>query len=489
MVQTVNVTVDNVSPLITYSPPEAWHEGTVEDQFLPQYYDQTYTQAVEFGASATLSFNGTTVWIYGAKRPNHGPFNTTLDGTPYYDTGYSATNLFQRVLFPGQSLSDGTHTVTIIDSPAQSTAPYLDVDYIVYQVQVPDGYNQLKQEDTDKAFKWFPSPEWSNNPQNVSGYSDGTGHTTTSPDAYMLYTFEGAHVEIYGAVGPSSGNYTVQVDNGTPFLFNGTKVNLTPQTLLYQDNSLAPGTHTVNISNSPFTGQSLSIDFAIIYSSQPPGSPSALSGGTIGGIAVGACAGILLILFGVFFWWRRRHRHPGLISAEDPKSTADTGPVTFHTPSLPATVERQHLISNASLTTDPSLINPSSTLNPTPPQSNSSGSNADSRARLILHNPTPSFGNSGHELQEMFSGPEITVPNQNPGHASRPLPQPGRPNPPPTTLVLAPVIEGDLRAMRMQVEGRSQDFGPVSFLPDPEHDGNILPPDYNQAIQPFPSTR
>lgn len=80
----------------------------------------------------------------------------------------------------------------------------------------------------------------------------------------------GSHVEIYGSVGPAQGIYTVQVDNGNPVTFNGTRTNLVPQTLLYQNNSFAPGKHTVKISNSPFTGQTLRIDYAIIYG--PPSS-------------------------------------------------------------------------------------------------------------------------------------------------------------------------------------------------------------------------
>ena len=75
----------------------------------------------------------------------------------------------------------------------------------------------------------------------------------------------GSHVEIYGAVGPNSGAYTVQVDGGTPAAFNGTKNSLHTQTLLYQYNEVVSGTHTVNISNTPFAGQTLSIDYAIIY--------------------------------------------------------------------------------------------------------------------------------------------------------------------------------------------------------------------------------
>ena len=36
---------------------------------------------------------------------------------------------------------------------------------------------------------------------------------------------------------------------------------------------------------------------------------------------------------------------------------------------------------------------------------------------------------------------------------------------------------------RMQVEGRVQDFGPISHIP--ETDEGILPPDYQQATEPF----
>jgi hypothetical protein len=75
----------------------------------------------------------------------------------------------------------------------------------------------------------------------------------------------GAHVEIYGSVGPDEGLYTVQVDNDNSLIFNATNSQLT-SALLYQDNSIVPGKHTVKISNSPFTGQTLRIDYAIIYS-------------------------------------------------------------------------------------------------------------------------------------------------------------------------------------------------------------------------------
>ena len=89
----------------------------------------------QFGASASVTFNGTAVWIYGARRNNHGPFNTTLDGMTYYDNGYSSVNLFQQVLFPwvGNG-SEEFHTVSIADSPVDTTKPYLDIDWVCVSV-------------------------------------------------------------------------------------------------------------------------------------------------------------------------------------------------------------------------------------------------------------------------------------------------------------------------------------------------------------------
>ena len=91
----------------------------------------TFTLTSTSGASATLTFNGTAVWIYGAMRSNHGPYNVTLDGQLYQDNGYYGGDIFQQVLFSAADL-DGSkpHTLSIINSPANSTRSYLDVDSV-----------------------------------------------------------------------------------------------------------------------------------------------------------------------------------------------------------------------------------------------------------------------------------------------------------------------------------------------------------------------
>jgi len=376
-----------------------------------------------------------------------------------------------------------------------TSRPYFGVDSIVYEIEVPDGDGRVPQEDNGGAFDWSQS-SWTLNPQNVSSYSGGNGHSTSAPDAWMTYTFEGTHVELYGTVGPDNGAYTVQVDDGDSTVLNGTKESLVTQTLLYQGTGLAQGKHTLRISNSPFSGQTLGIDYAVVYNSLGGGSGSTpLGAGTIGGIVVGSCGVVLIALFGVFFWYRRRSKRFEQKGSDNTPSPADygTGPVTYHTPSLPTTVERYTPLPISS-STDTNLIqphvNPNST--PSPPHSSSSASGSGSRTRLVLHNPNPSFG-SGHgaaqgPVQDVPSILESIEPYQTPNYVTRPILQQesSSSRPPANHPTLASLAEDDLRAMRMQVEGRQQDFGPITFVLDSGHEGDLLPPDYNQATQPFP---
>lgn len=131
-----------------------------------------------YGASTTLTFNGTAIWIYGAKRENHGPYSTTLDGSVFTDDGYYDGRLFQQVLFSAVGL-DGTvpHTVSITNMPTNDSRPYLDVDsvriffpkdfsrvlignrwrQIVYQVEFPDDYGGFREFDGYGAFTYSPA--------------------------------------------------------------------------------------------------------------------------------------------------------------------------------------------------------------------------------------------------------------------------------------------------------------------------------------------
>ena len=74
----------------------------------------------------------------------------------------------------------------------------------------------------------------------------------------------GSHVELYGVVGPFGGLFTVQLDDGPQKILNASRSKFTPRVVLYQDNGLGPGNHTVRVTNAPFSGQTLSIDYVTV---------------------------------------------------------------------------------------------------------------------------------------------------------------------------------------------------------------------------------
>ena len=166
-----------------------------------------------------------------------------------------------------------------------------------------------------------------------------------------------------------------------------------------------------------------------------------MSGSAITGILVGVC-GFVILLVGFSFWYRWRHRRSGIPSQEVPDAeyVSDDGNgggeadrSTRLTPALYNAVMR-HLT--------PSVV-------PFTPPQRPDPSKGESRPRTMEEDPQ-----AGVVSQQVATA----IPN-----------------------VITPWE--DTRNARIQVEGRAQDFGPIDYIPD--SDEGILPPDYEQATQPF----
>jgi hypothetical protein len=81
------------------------------DPFTPRYFGSTFRCTQTDNASGSLTFKGTGVWVYGAKRDNHGMFEMDLDGQVTTSDGYGA-NKAQELLFGQGGLDpDVEHTV------------------------------------------------------------------------------------------------------------------------------------------------------------------------------------------------------------------------------------------------------------------------------------------------------------------------------------------------------------------------------------------
>ncbi|KAF9793502.1 hypothetical protein BJ322DRAFT_1035054 [Thelephora terrestris] len=473
MVQMVNVTLDDYSPVIDYSP--RWVDGSTADPYWKSYTNNgTYTLTATYGASASLTFNGTAIWIYGARRSTHGQYNISLDGQlSYYDDGYSGSPLFQQVLFAAVGL-DGTkpHTVSIINAYTDPVAPYLDVDSIVYQMGIPAGYQEVKQQDDASNFRYSASG-WSTNPENLASYDGGTGHSTSLGDAYVDYTFQGSHVELYGAVGPFGGLFTVQIDDGPLETLNATRSKFTPQIVLYQGSGLGPRNHTMRVTNAPFSGQTLSIDYAIVGQPSTGSDPPSLTpaptpspkfgGGVIGGIAAGS-AGLLLVTMALLLLWcRRRH----IKSAVRPRDVLDAefanegngyagDSSTRLTPWLNSTVPGYRAAPA-----------------PKPRFPPSAGYDLRGRDDAALYR-----GSYLEEPATPFTAqPQFGVHNADGGGGgSRPLPNAAEEK----RRFGAAIRERD----RQAEEGRAQGIGLEALVPLRGTDGVVLPPDYDQVTHP-----
>ncbi|KAG8694833.1 hypothetical protein FRC08_008230 [Ceratobasidium sp. 394] len=128
-----NVTIDDVSALIQYTPVlNAWTDSPTSDTGLGGYYDGTYHSTNVYGSVATFQFDGTAVYIYDAKRPRHGPFVIHLDGKQVYNGSFQADpSVYKQLMYGTTGLTPGIHTLTCTNNdPTNQT--YTGVDFITW---------------------------------------------------------------------------------------------------------------------------------------------------------------------------------------------------------------------------------------------------------------------------------------------------------------------------------------------------------------------
>ncbi|KAL7417996.1 hypothetical protein BDY24DRAFT_373741 [Mrakia frigida] len=93
-------------------------------------YLQTTTYTQQKSATATVTFTGSAVYLYGSIQPDHGLYTISVDGEDSGATynGSSKAGFVQQLLFFGSGYeSEEEHTLVITDSDGTK----LDVDYVV----------------------------------------------------------------------------------------------------------------------------------------------------------------------------------------------------------------------------------------------------------------------------------------------------------------------------------------------------------------------
>ncbi|KAJ6542738.1 hypothetical protein B0H19DRAFT_1267956 [Mycena capillaripes] len=339
-----NFTIDNVNPLIQYSPLDAWTEGSKTLDPLASSYSNngTFTLCTTQGSSATFTFNGTRVYVFGAKRPNHGPYSITLDGVPTLLDGFSNDPVF-GTLFVSDVLPQAQHKVTLTNQVTDPNKQFLDLDFITWTTTVSDQGESKTLEDTAPAFTYQPSTSWNTDLSTslLTGFSGNNGHFTGTAAASATISFSGNFITVFGAVGPTISAYTVELDGVAAGTFNGTKAAYTAQVALYAATGLGAGQHTLQLTSKPAVGgQVFAVDFAQVSpsstvktgnssssASPTPSGTTAKKSSSLGPAIGGAVAGVAvlgILIFLIFFLCRRRRRErePNQIVLEDKYSAA-----------------------------------------------------------------------------------------------------------------------------------------------------------------------
>ncbi|KAJ7717581.1 hypothetical protein B0H16DRAFT_437555 [Mycena metata] len=355
-----NFTIDNINPLIQYTPAAAWTEGNDATDPLASSYSNngTFTLCTTQGSSATFAFTGTQVFVFGAKRENHGPYSVTLDGTSTLFDGFSANALFST-LFVSDILPQGQHTVTVTNQLNDTTKPFLDIDFITWTTTGVDNGQSKPLEDTDSSFSYQPATSWTTDlgSLGMTGFSGNNGHATLTAGAASTISFSGDFITIFGPVGPAISRYTVQVDGKVAGTFNGTKAAYTPRVALFHADGLGAGSHSVQLISQPaVAGQVLAVDFVNVSPTSTAnvsssGSASAAgskatqsnavngttkSSSSVGPAVGGAVAGVVVVAILLFLLFclrkRRRLRQPdGQGVLLEPKYPAAPGPGGYNT--------------------------------------------------------------------------------------------------------------------------------------------------------------
>ncbi|KLO14587.1 hypothetical protein SCHPADRAFT_903125 [Schizopora paradoxa] len=257
----VNTTIDVFSPLIVYSPLISWLTGNdTEDSQGGRYQDGTFIVSSKNG-SASFAFKGTAVWLFGAKRSNHGNYSVTLDDvspSQVFD-GNNANGEFRTLLYGASGLSFGDHKVVITNLLTNVTEPFVDLDFIILESVVGDDDSggsdsplatTIATVSRSSTLFEFGGTGWINSPYNQS-FQATDGMYTSTPGDTLFFTFEGEAVTVVGAVGPLCGQYNVSLDNSTSTSYNGSRVEPNAGQILFYASGLEHGIHNLLFTNLP----------------------------------------------------------------------------------------------------------------------------------------------------------------------------------------------------------------------------------------------
>ncbi|KAK1235579.1 hypothetical protein PQX77_001172 [Marasmius sp. AFHP31] len=155
-----NVTVEDTSPLINYSPLEAWIDVLPNDTLANAASRRSLRTTRTAGAKATISFNGTGISVYGIDTAGFGDYAVTVDGRDIRSEAGSRSQNTKRLLGSAYGLSNGPHTAILTSSGSDP----VNVDYMDVQHEAAGSLMSMASiDDSDPRVVYQPLSEWQTN--------------------------------------------------------------------------------------------------------------------------------------------------------------------------------------------------------------------------------------------------------------------------------------------------------------------------------------
>lgn len=135
-----NVTIPDGSPLISYIG--AWDDTPTADGSWQQYQNQTYHLTNDVYAQMVFGFNGSAIYLYGARKPEYGSVIIKIDSTASQEISCDASgDQFNSLLWSATDLdASKEHGLYLAHGNKMGL---VDVDYLIITAGDGDQKNIL----------------------------------------------------------------------------------------------------------------------------------------------------------------------------------------------------------------------------------------------------------------------------------------------------------------------------------------------------------
>lgn len=274
-----NLTVEDASPLITYSPAGAWQDAPLDDPLIQSYSGTNFHRTGIEGATASINFHGTGITVTGGRRTGYGSYTVTVDGQTVA-TGPASTSAdsTRQILATVSGLTLGDHSLVVTNTGADGAQ--LDIDSVtIADLMGPPGSQMRLQnfEETSPEFTYQPSADaWKVNSDAI--FQGGSLRFSEDPNAAVSMSFEGEAIAVYGTMSPDHTNMKVTINGDETVLAGGGRTQISrlhTKTLLYFKTGLGIGRHTFTLASENPTPDApfIDLDAVAILSPAAPSTP------------------------------------------------------------------------------------------------------------------------------------------------------------------------------------------------------------------------